>query len=412
MCHFGRLTPGLGAHKSRDMTWDALVEDLSVESRRALAAALAAIEDSQPEPLEEWIRFWFAHIHSKKIAPKTIASYRTSIEQYIVPAIGKTRLDKLTPQHVRKVEDHIRAKGLGGASAQQAHRVLSLALRDAMRDGRVARKVATLVDQPKKKAPTMTVLDAAGGIRLLETVQHDRLGSRIAAALLTGERQGELLGLELDRVTDELDLSWQLKRFSWSHGCNPSKPWEPKCGAKQGSKCPERHLNAPEDQEFRHLTGGLWLSRPKSAAGWRVVPLVDPLRSIIEQRVQAAAEEPNPHGLLWTSDPKRTRQVDTLALDGSPIDPRDDNRAWHEVLKRAHVRDARLHDARHAAVDLLYAADVSEAVIGDIVGHSTVTMSRAYRSRGDRGAQRAALEAMARLVTPTDPPSSSTGGTP
>ena len=96
-----------------------------------------------------------------------------------------------------------------------------------------------------------------------------------------------------------------------------------------------------------------------------------------------------------------------LVLDGSPIDPRDDNRAWHDVLKRAGVRDARLHDARHAAVDLLYAADVSESVIGDIVGHSAVTMSRAYRSRGDRGAQRAALEAMARLVTPTDPSSSS-----
>jgi hypothetical protein len=44
-------------------------------------------------------------------------------------------------------------------------------------------------------------------------------GSRIAAALFTGARQGELIGLELDRVTDELDLSWQLKRFSWSHHC-------------------------------------------------------------------------------------------------------------------------------------------------------------------------------------------------
>ncbi|WP_412160861.1 tyrosine-type recombinase/integrase [Curtobacterium flaccumfaciens] len=185
----------------------------------------------------------------------------------------------------------------------------------------------------------------------------------------------------------------------------------PRCGARQRAKCPDRHLAAPEDQEFRHLTGGLWLSRPKSAAGWRVVPLVDPLRSIIERRVHVAAEEPNPHGLLWTSDPKHSRQGGALPVDGSPIDPRDDNRAWHTMLRRAGVRDARLHDARHAAVDLLYAADVSEAVIGDIVGHSTVAMSRAYRSRGNRAAQRAALEAMARLVTPTDP-ASSTGGTP
>lgn len=392
------------------MTWHELLSGLSVEHRAALAAALADVAVDDGQPLESWLRDWFPNIHSKKIAPKTIASYRTSIEQYIVPAIGTVGLRALTPTHVGLVEKFIRDRGLGGASAQQAYRVLSLALRDAVRYEHIPRNVATLVDAPKKKPAQLVALTADDGARILETVQRDRLGSRVAAALLTGARQGELLGLELDRVTDELDLSWQLKRFSWSHGCMRHSSGGPRCGGRRGAKCPERHLDAPEDQEFRHLTGGLWLSRPKSAAGWRVVPLVDPLRSIIERRVQVAAEEPNAHGLLWTSDPKRTRQGDTLALDGSPIDPRDDNRAWHEVLKRARVRDARLHDARHAAVDLLYAADVSEAVIGDIVGHSTVTMSRAYRSRGDRGAQRAALEAMARLVTPTDPPSS-TGGT-
>ncbi|WP_159573163.1 hypothetical protein [Curtobacterium sp. 18060] len=373
------------------MTWQALVSGLSAENRAELAAALADVGVDDGEPLETWLRHWFAHIHSKKIAPKTIASYRTSIEQYIVPAIGTVGLRALTPTHVGQVEEFIRGRGLGGATAQQAHRVLSLALRDAMRDGRVTRNVAPLVDQPKKKAPTMTVLDAAGGIRLLETVQHDRLGSRIAAALLTGARQGELLGIELDRVTDELDLSWQLKRFSWSHGCNRAKPWEAVCRAKQGAKCPERHLDAPEDQEFRHLTGGLWLSRPKSAAGWRVVPLVEPLRSIIERRVQVAAEEPNPHGLLWSSDPKRARSG--TALDGSPVDPRVDNEYWHSVLDRAGLPNATLHSARHTTVDLLYAAEsVDEVTIAEIVGHSTYLMSRRYRSRGNRALLRVALE--------------------
>ncbi|MBO9043448.1 tyrosine-type recombinase/integrase [Curtobacterium flaccumfaciens] len=394
------------------MTWHELVSGLSVENRAALAAALVDVAVDDGESLESWLRHWFPNIHSKKIAPKTIAAYRTSIEQYILPAIGTVGLRALTPSHVGQVEKFIRDRGLGGASAQQAHRVLSLALRDAVRYEHVPRNVATLVGTPKKKPAQLVALTADDGARILDAVRHDRLGSRIAAALLTGARQGELLGLELDRVTDELDLSWQLKRFSWSHGCVRDASDSPRCGAGQGAKCPDRYLDAPEDQEFRHLTGGLWLSRPKSAAGWRVLPLVDPLRSIIGRRAEQAQTEPNPHGLLWTSDPKRSRQGGVLSLDGLPIDPRDDNRAWHDVLQRAGVRDARLHDARHAAVDLLYAADVSEAVIGDIVGHSTVTMSRSYRSRGDRGAQRAALEAMARLVTPTDPPSSSPGGTP
>jgi integrase len=380
-----------------------------VAELKRLQKDLADIGDmpTASQTLTSWIRYWFAHIHSKKIAPKTIASYRTSIEQYIVPAIGKTRLDKLTPQHVRKVEQAIREKGLGGASAQQAHRVLSLALRDAMRDGRVSRNVATLVDQPKKKKVQLPRLDVDGGIRVLETVQHERLGSRVATALLAGARQGEVIGLELDRVTDELDLSWQLKRFSWSHGCNRAKPWEPPvCGWKQGSKCPERFLDAPEDREYRHLEGGLWLSRPKSEAGWRIIPLVDPLRSIIERRVETADSEPNPHGLLWTSDPKQTK--DGLELDGSPIDPSTDNAYWHDVLTRAGVQDTQLRTARNTTVDMLYAAGVDEMTIIDIVGHSTVVMSRHYRSRQNRDVLR---EALTRAYLPLTRPDRTLGTT-
>ena len=365
----------------------------AVAELKRLQKDLAEVGDmpTASQTLESWIRYWFAHIHSKKIAPKTIASYRTSIEQYIVPTIGKTRLDKLTPQHVRKVEQHIRDKGLGGASAQQAHAVLRIALRDAVREGRTTRNVATLVDQPKKKPVQLPRLDVNGGIRVLETVAHERLGSRVATALLAGARQGEVLGIELDRVTDDLDLSWQLKRFSWSHGCNPSKPWEPRCGSKQGAKCPDRHLDAPEDREYRHLTGGLWLSRPKSESGWRVIPLVDPLRSIIERRVEVAAAEPNPHGLLWTSERKLTPAGDVLELDGGPIDPRVDNEYWHDVLKRAGVQDTQLRTARNTTVDLLYAARVDEMTIIDIVGHSTVAISRHYRSRQNRDVLTAAL---------------------
>ncbi|WIE81740.1 site-specific integrase [Curtobacterium sp. MCPF17_021] len=189
------------------MTWHELVSGLSVENRAALAAALADVAVDEGDSLESWLRHWFPNVHSKKIAPKTIASYLTSIEQQIVPAIGTVGLRALTPTHVGLVEQFIRNRGLGGASAQQAYRVLSLALRDAVRYEHISRNVATLVGAPKKKPAQLVALTADDGARILETVPYGRLGSRIAAALLTGARQGELLGLKLDRVTDELDLS-------------------------------------------------------------------------------------------------------------------------------------------------------------------------------------------------------------
>jgi integrase len=71
------------------------------------------------------------------------------------------------------------------------------------------------------------------------------------------------------------------------------------------------------------------------------------------------------------------------------------------MLAHAGVRDARLHDARHATVDLLYEAAVPEPVITEIVGHSTIGMSRRYKSRGNQQQLRDAMTRMSELLAPT-----------
>lgn len=342
------------------------------------------------QTLATWMGVWFRTIASKNVRPKTAAVYRTHMNEYIIPSIGKTRLDKLTPDHVRKLHEFITTKPkdaekpekgvLSSTTALQSHRILSVALKYAEREGRVTRNVAELTDAPRKASVKLDILSAEDGVKVLHTVTDDRLGSRWAAALLTGARQGELLGLELDRVGDSLDLSWQLQRINWEHGCDS------KCAMKRGTDCPSRKITFPADWEHRHLTGGLYLTRPKSSAGWRIIPLVDPLRSILERRIAVAETEPNPHGLLWTSDRKQPRRVKKedmhglLPLDGSPLDPARDNAAWHAVLERADVDQVRLHDARHTTASLLLAAGVPEKIIMEIMGHSSFVVTRKYQN--------------------------------
>jgi len=173
-------------------------------------------------------------------------------------------------------------------------------------------------------------------------------------------------------LPDALDLSWQLQRLSWQHGCDGD------CGRKRGTDCPARTLKGPADWEHRHVTGGLWLARPKSDAGRRLLPLVEPLKSILMQRIEVAATEPNPHGFVWTSDPKKDRHGRVLPLDGSPLDPSPDSKAWDALLKRAGVTDVRLHDARHVTASLLNKAGVDQATRMAILGHSSPAMTQHY----------------------------------
>lgn len=363
--------------KPRRVTRTAKTERAAKAKLTELKREFIANGDIQTSALtvESWARTWLNDIAAKEVRPKTAASYRTTVEQYIIPAIGRKQLKKLTPDHVREMVKSVTDKGLSTRSAALAYQVLSLALKTAHREGKVSRNVAELVNRPRTAKTTLAVLTAEDGMKVLQTVTGwpppiaaDRLASRWWAALFTGARQGELLGLTWGRVDftrNVIDLSWQLQRLAWEHGCDPT------CGRLRGNECPARLLTAPADWEHQHLTGGLYLSRPKSNAGVRLVPIVPPLRAMLLHRQMASVLERNPHGLVWTT------------LSGAPIDPSKDSKAWHAVLKLAGVPDARLHDARHTAVDMLYAADVPEADIQEIVGHSVVSVTRGYKSRGN-----------------------------
>lgn len=352
------------------------------EEKRRLAQA-GDIPTGSPT-LEAWLNLWFETVALKNVVPKTAGTWRGIIKNHIIPAIGKVRLDKLSVLHVEHMADAITGKGLSSTTALQAHRILALALKDAERKGRVVKNVAALTDAPRRAVTNLTSLTDTQGIRALTEAARERTDGELAdplgmlwwAVLLTGARQGELLGLQIDRVTDVLEFSWQLQRLSWEHGCDPA------CGRKRGTDCPQRHLTSPADWEHKHIQGGLWFARPKSQHGWRTIPLVEPLETALRRQIGITSRKPNPHNLVWTMP------------DGSPVDPRVESEGWDAMLKRAGLPDVRLHDGRHTTVDLLLEAGVSPEVVKDIVGHSVVSTTLAYRTRGDRDGMLVAMNTL------------------
>lgn len=297
--------------------------------------------------VEGWFGYWLREIAVKTRRPKTVEAYRSIITRQIIPAIGQVRLVKVTGAHVRSV--FIKMGDASSTYKRNAHSVMSAAFKDAEREGRIQRNPVDLVDAPRKARAELEPLTPVEALKVIGAYKTNPDAYLWAAFLLTGARRGEVIGLEWDRVGDTLDLSWQLQRL------------------KNGAEI-------PADFEYRHLRGGLYLTRPKSRAGWRVIPLVDPLRSILEQwRTVAPANE---WGLVFS------RVGNKPAGEVIPIDPDYVTGAWAAMLEQLAIgKHTRVHDLRHTTVDLLYAAGVPEDVISAIVGHSTVTMTRSYQSR-------------------------------
>jgi integrase len=63
---------------------------------------------------------------------------------------------------------------------------------------------------------------------------------------------------------------------------------------------------------------------------------------------------------------------------GKPIDPRRDQYEWKEQLQEAGVREARLHDARHAAATTLLLLGVPERAVMDMMCWSNAAMVKRY----------------------------------
>jgi integrase len=246
---------------------------------------------------------------------------------------------------------------IGPDTAIKAHAVLSSALKTAMREGKATRNVCDMVNPPSKAKVVQGSLNAAQARRLLNFLATRDDCALWSTYILTGARRGEILGLEADRVTDTLDLSWQLQRIT-------------------------DISTASADYEYRHLTGTQYLTRPKSRSGTRLIPLVEPLRSILALHMQGRGP-----GLVFTRE------------DGSPWDPDTATKTWAKVLAEAGMPDnVVLHGARHGAVEMMSAAGVDWDTIKDIVGHSTIQMSMDYRGKPDQARLTAALEQTSRML--------------
>ncbi|MCW2586544.1 MAG: Integrase [Frankiales bacterium] len=280
----------------------------------------------------EWLDYWLTHIAARRLRPRTLESYQTTVRLHIRPGIGHYRLDRLQPEHLEKFYVAIENKGLSASTALRAHRIVSRALKVAMQRGRVSRNVATLVDAPAAKRPvTPLPLDVEECRRVLAAARESRNAARWTVALALGLRQSEALGL----MWTDIDFT-------------------------RGTLAVRRGLHRVTGQ-------GLTYEEPKTERSRRVI--VVPKKLLAELRAHKKAQDREreesadywtEHGLVFPNEL------------GGPMDDRNDYRAWVRLLRTAKVRRIRLHDGRHTAATLLLAEGIHPRVVMELLGHSTM----------------------------------------
>lgn len=356
-------------HKCRG-TWAAQIDlgwvggrrlrpTVTAPTRRELSAKLAkkrreidsgVLTDNAT--VEQWLNHWLDTIAPKRVRPRTLVGYRGYVNTWLIPHLGRHRLDKLKPDHVRALYAKMEAEGKSDATRRQAHAILRRALKVAEREGRMMRNPAELVDPPPvgTNHHTPLTLEQARLVLAALTKEPAPMAARWLCALLQGMRQGECLGLRWEDVDIPNRRIWIVQELYRVHG------------------------------------QGLTVADPKSRTSTRAIPMLEPVAYLLE-------------GMDRSGE---------YVFYGGPVDPRRDWGNWKQLLVTAGVCPAdmaqgdmpALHAARGTTASLLSEAKVTDKVISEILGHASVQITQTAYIHGNEEAHRNAMKALEVFVTP------------
>jgi integrase len=312
----------------------------------------------------EYLVTWLDHITPTR-SPTTVRGYRFKIKR-ITAKLGNIRLDKLTAQQVDRTYREWLDEGLDASSVHHLHRVLSAALRQAVKWGLVASAATVRASPPPRRSPPHQIPTPQVIQQLISAAEHRRqpvLAAAIALAATTGLRRGELAGLRWDDV----DL--------------------------EGGRLHVRRTIKND------LDGG-WMAGPTKTHQARAVALdTFTLAVLREHRARSDA---------WARDAGVTIAPNAyvLTFDPSgclPMKPDSLGQAFGRLCRRERIEDLNLHSLRHFSASMLIASGRDVRTVAGRLGHSDATTTLRVYAHMVEGRDQDAADFLGGLMTSGKP---------
>lgn len=336
--------PGTGKRRRKwHGSWRTKKEAEAARARLVTQVADGEYVERDAVTVTEVIDRWLRDLELAGRKPSTIQSYEEMLHRYVVPSLGRVRVQALTTAqldglyHWMRTEG--RADGTGGLSArsvQYVATIMSKMLKDAaVRKGLLSRNPAEFATKPSAEAPEMDHWAVAEVRQFLAHAEHDHFGALFTLALTTGMRRGEIAGLRWEDV--DLDAGYL------------------------------RVVRA----RVRGRTGGARVSTPKTKRSRRRIDLDPRTVAVLRRHRAVQAEARLAAGAAWQDT---DGHVFTDG-EGKAVRPDYLPRRLIRLAKEAGVRPIRFHDLRHTYATIALEAGEHPKVVSERLGHSTVAIT-------------------------------------
>jgi integrase len=291
---------------------------------------------------------WLGEVVKPNRAPRTYDGYLQYAERHILPDLGRIRLMDLTPATVQEWVNRKASSGLAPRTVTQLRAILRAALNRAIKWRLLVYNPAAQVDLPRAQVARDGEESAASYLTpdqyrtFVRSLASDRLEALYVLAATTGMRQGEVLGLrwqDIDLEAGEVRVRQTLVRVR-----------------EQGA-----------DGKFHQR---LIFGVPKTEKSRRTLALPDATAEALIRHRDRQDGERTAAGARWQD----SGLVFTTPI-GTPIDPSNLIREYHQRLASADVPRVRFHDLRHTFASLLAAEGADLHEIMGALGHSQVALT-------------------------------------
>lgn len=329
----------------REVSGKTLAEVEAKASELKRQRSVGVTGDGAKITVAQWIDEWLSH-RTNELAPGTITNYRDVAKSWVVPHLGRERLDKVTPRQVRAMLTALDRQGMSTNTQRLARIVLGAAMRQAAEDGLIISNPVQKTRGPRiVKVHEKRTLSVDQAQQLLDHLRGRRIEPAIFIALTLGVRRGELLGLcwpdvHLDGPKPYVDIRQQLQR-------QPDVGLVLRSALKRDKSVRQLRLTADAAAKLKQLRKDQARMRQDAGTDW------DPL--------------PGMSHLVFTSP------------QGRPIDP-----DWFGKLFGRATVDAGLgkwtpHELRHSFASLALGHGDTPEKVADFLGNTQRTVVETYR---------------------------------
>ncbi|AAP08256.1 MULTISPECIES: tyrosine-type recombinase/integrase [Bacillus] len=306
------------------------------EAENALTNLLSEVHTGtyvEPSKLSygEYLESWF-NTKRHSVGIQTAKVLKGYLNSRIIPSLGNIKLAKLTSLHMQNYVNSLRDEGLKRGTIEKIIKVIRNSLEHAIDLELITKNVAAKTKLPKADKEELTVWNEQEVQLFLKAAQDGRYSIVFHMALVTGMRQGELLGLRWKDV--DLEKGHLIISQTLSH----------------------------DGKTF--LVGG----KTKSSLRKILLPAstiakLKKHRAVILKEKLSQGEEYQDNDLVMCTP------------SGTPINPANVRRSLNALIQKAAVPKIRFHDLRHTHATLLLAKGVNVKVISERLGHSNIKIT-------------------------------------